>query len=95
VPPLISTLLGSVEKAHSGIASGVLNSMRQCGSLLGVSLFGSFVADRAAFIGGLKLALTASAGLAMLACILVMIGIPPMRQSEAEACQHPKQEVKR
>src|SRR6516165_813632 len=41
VPPLTSTLLGSVEKARSGIAAGVLNSIRQTGSVLGVALFGS------------------------------------------------------
>ena len=43
VPPLTSTLLGSVEKARSGIAAGVLNSTRQTGSVLGVALFGSLV----------------------------------------------------
>src|SRR5882757_761539 len=36
VPPLTSTLLGSVEKSRSGIAAGVLNSTRQTGSVLGV-----------------------------------------------------------
>src|SRR6266581_3405375 len=41
VPPLTSTLLGSVEKSRSGIATGVLNSTRQTGSVLGVALFGS------------------------------------------------------
>jgi MFS transporter, DHA2 family, methylenomycin A resistance protein len=35
VPPLTSTLLGSVEKARSGLAAGVLNSTRQTGSVLG------------------------------------------------------------
>ena len=43
VPPLTSTLLGSVEKSRSGIAAGVLNATRQTGSVLGVALFGSLV----------------------------------------------------
>ncbi len=43
VPPLTSTLLGSVEKSRSGIAAGVLNSTRQTGSVLGVALFGSLI----------------------------------------------------
>jgi DHA2 family methylenomycin A resistance protein-like MFS transporter len=43
VPPLTSTLLGSVEKSRSGIAAGVLNATRQTGSVLGVTLFGSLV----------------------------------------------------
>ena len=45
VPPLTSTLLGSVDKARSGIAAGVLNATRQTGSVLGVALFGSLVAS--------------------------------------------------
>jgi MFS transporter, DHA2 family, methylenomycin A resistance protein len=40
VPPLTSTLLGSVEKRRSGVAAGVLNPARQTGSVLGVALFG-------------------------------------------------------
>ena len=44
VPPLTSTLLGSVEKARSGVAAGVLNSTRQTGSVLGVAVFGSLIA---------------------------------------------------
>ncbi len=43
VPPLTSTLLGSVEKSRSGVAAGVLNSTRQTGSVLGVALFGSLI----------------------------------------------------
>ncbi|MFK4601605.1 hypothetical protein ABIF57_001057 [Bradyrhizobium diazoefficiens] len=52
VPPLTSTLLGSVEKARSGIAAGVLNATRQTGSVLGVALFGSLVASEGAFMTG-------------------------------------------
>jgi DHA2 family methylenomycin A resistance protein-like MFS transporter len=37
VPPLTSTLPGSVEKARSGVAAGVLNSTRQTRSVLGVN----------------------------------------------------------
>jgi MFS transporter, DHA2 family, methylenomycin A resistance protein len=61
VPPLTSTLLGSVEKSRSGIAAGVLNAMRQTGSVLGVALFGSLIGRSGAFIGGLRLSLLISA----------------------------------
>jgi DHA2 family methylenomycin A resistance protein-like MFS transporter len=44
VPPLNAVLLGSVPKTRSGIASGVLNSMRQSGSVIGVAVLGSLVA---------------------------------------------------
>src|SRR5580698_7676849 len=52
VPPLTSTLLGSVEKSRSGVAAGVLNSTRQTGSVLGVALFGSLIGQSNAFLFG-------------------------------------------
>ncbi len=52
VPPLTSTLLGSVEKSRSGIAAGVLNATRQTGSVLGVALFGSLIGQANALHGG-------------------------------------------
>ena len=64
VPPLTSTLLGSVEKSRSGIAAGVLNATRQTGSVLGVALFGSLVGQPNAFIAG------AHASLIISACLL-------------------------
>jgi MFS transporter, DHA2 family, methylenomycin A resistance protein len=61
VPPLTSTLLGSVEKKRSGVAAGVLNSARQTGSVLGVALFGSLVGHANAFIHGVQEASVISA----------------------------------
>ena len=75
VPPLTSTLLGSVAKHRSGVASGVLNAMRQTGSVLGVALFGSLVGGSAGFIPGTKIALAAAAVLTLVALTAVMIGV--------------------
>lgn len=74
VPPLTSTLLGSVEKARSGIAAGVLNATRQTGSVLGVALFGSLVGGEGAFMQGLHLALVISAAVLLLAAATIGIG---------------------
>jgi DHA2 family methylenomycin A resistance protein-like MFS transporter len=74
VPPLTSTLLGSVEKSRSGVAAGVLNATRQTGSVLGVALFGSMVASPGAFVAGLRLCLIASAILLAAAAIATTIG---------------------
>jgi MFS transporter, DHA2 family, methylenomycin A resistance protein len=63
VPPLTSTLLGSVEKSRSGIAAGTLNATRQTGSVLGVALFGSLIGQSGAFIAGAHASLMISAGL--------------------------------
>jgi DHA2 family methylenomycin A resistance protein-like MFS transporter len=61
VPPLTSSLLGSVEKSRSGVAAGVLNSARQTGSVLGVALFGSLIGQESTFLFGLRAALIISA----------------------------------
>ncbi|MCA6124040.1 MFS transporter [Bradyrhizobium sp. WSM 1704] len=74
VPPLTSTLLGSVEPQRAGIAAGVLNATRQTGSVLGVALFGSLVGRSAAFITGLHAALVISAGVLLAAGALIWIG---------------------
>ena len=66
VPPLTSTLLGSVEKSRSGIAAGVLNATRQTGSVLGVALFGSLVGGSGAFMSGAHQSLVISALLLLL-----------------------------
>jgi DHA2 family methylenomycin A resistance protein-like MFS transporter len=66
VPPMTSMLLGSVPKKYSGIASGVLNSARQTGSVLGVALFGAFIAADARFISGLRAAVAVATALLML-----------------------------
>ncbi len=74
VPPLTSTLLGSVEKQRSGIAAGVLNATRQTGSVLGVALFGSLLGQAEAFVTGAHAALMISTGLLLLAALLIWRG---------------------
>lgn len=76
VPPLTSTLLGSVEKARSGIAAGVLNATRQTGSVLGVALFGSLAATERSFMTGLHLSLVVSAAVLLLAAAVIGLGAP-------------------
>jgi DHA2 family methylenomycin A resistance protein-like MFS transporter len=73
VPPLTSTMLGSVEKARSGLAAGVLNSSRQTGSVLGVALFGALVGQANAFIAGVRISLVISTILLLSAAGLITI----------------------
>jgi DHA2 family methylenomycin A resistance protein-like MFS transporter len=58
VPLMTSELLGSVDRARSGAASGTLNTMRQTGSVIGVALYGSLLAS--SVVGGLHAALGVS-----------------------------------
>ena len=74
VPPLTSTLLGSVEKSRSGIAAGVLNATRQTGSVLGVALFGSLAGEGSAFMAGTHEALIISAWLLFAAAVAIWRG---------------------
>jgi DHA2 family methylenomycin A resistance protein-like MFS transporter len=74
VPPLTSTLLGSVEKARSGIAAGVLNATRQTGSVLGVALFGSLIGRANAFIPGARESLIISGVLLVGSAVTTMVG---------------------
>ena len=74
MPPLTSTLLGSVEKSRSGIAAGVLNATRQTGSVLGVALFGSLAGQADAFMAGAHEALVISAGLLLAAAVAIWRG---------------------
>jgi DHA2 family methylenomycin A resistance protein-like MFS transporter len=74
VPPLTSTLLGSVEKSRSGIAAGVLNATRQTGSVLGVALFGSLVGQANAFMAGAHESLIISASLLFAAAAAIWLG---------------------
>jgi DHA2 family methylenomycin A resistance protein-like MFS transporter len=75
VPPLTHALLGSVDKSRSGIASGVLNSSRQTGSVLGVSLFGALIADSSRLISGAHIALAISAVILFTAGAIELIGV--------------------
>jgi len=80
VPPLTSTLLGSVEKSRSGIAAGVLNATRQTGSVLGVALFGSLIGRPGGFMAGTYEALMISAGLLLAAAIAICCGAATREQ---------------
>jgi DHA2 family methylenomycin A resistance protein-like MFS transporter len=75
--------LGSVDKSRSGVASGVLNSMRQTGSVIGVALLGSLAGGAGGMIAGLRLALLIAAGLLACSAAAVLIGIPPQQQAAA------------
>lgn len=70
VPAMTSALLGTVEKAQSGIASGVLNASRQAGSVVGVALFGRFISKENQMVPGLRLALLVSASTLVLSSLL-------------------------
>lgn len=78
IPTMTNATLSSVDQSRAGIASGVLNSARQVGGMLGVAVFGYLVRDTAtqAFMRGMYAAM----GLAVMAlafgAFLCLIGMP-------------------
>jgi len=75
VPPMTAAMLGSVDKSQSGVASGVLNSMRQTGSVVGVALFGSLIARHGQFLRGLHLSLVIAAVMTSFATVAALLGL--------------------
>jgi MFS transporter, DHA2 family, methylenomycin A resistance protein len=83
VPPMTSTLMGSVDRSRSGVASGTLNMMRQTGSVLGVAVFGSLIAARSRFTAGLHTSLLISIAVVVLAALVVWGTFSSARQGDA------------
>jgi DHA2 family methylenomycin A resistance protein-like MFS transporter len=70
VPVMTAALLGSVDRSHSGVAAGALNTARQTGSVIGVALFGALAAGSRGIVGGLHAALAISVVLALVVVVL-------------------------
>jgi DHA2 family methylenomycin A resistance protein-like MFS transporter len=89
VPPLTSTLLGSVEKSRSGIAAGVLNATRQTGSVLGAALFGALTGPANAFIAGTRQSLIIAAIILLGAALAILVGTPNRRRTHPSTMASP------
>jgi DHA2 family methylenomycin A resistance protein-like MFS transporter len=74
VPLMTSTLLSTVPRSKSGVASGALNAVRQAGGAIGVALFGMLMRDDV--VEGIRNAVIISAGLLMMAAVVVFVGVP-------------------
>ena len=78
VPAMTTALLGAVRQEESGLASGVLNTVRQAGGAIGVALFGSLFGA-----GGMHLAFLLACGLLLTTAVSVPVGL---RKDQASAC---------
>lgn len=69
VPTIMNATISSVHFSRAGVASGVLNTARQVGGMLGVTIFGYLVRDMSpeAFIQGVRLSISLSAFLLLFA----------------------------
>jgi DHA2 family methylenomycin A resistance protein-like MFS transporter len=85
VPTMTNATLSSVDASRAGIASGVLNSARQTGGMLGVAVFGYLVRDTAPgpFMRGMHGALGVSVALLLAGSLMCLFGIPKNRKEPA------------
>jgi MFS transporter, DHA2 family, methylenomycin A resistance protein len=77
VPAMTTALLAGVEKERSGIASGVLNTVRQAGGALGVALLGSLLSAHA--IAGQQIAFGIAAAMLLSVVAIAAFGIADVR----------------
>ncbi|MEN8655779.1 MFS transporter [Streptomyces sp. 21So2-11] len=77
VPSMTNAMLGSVDPANAGIASGVLNASRQLGGLLGVAVMGLLVGEATSghFLSGLRVALVCAVAALAVSGVLSAVGI--------------------
>jgi DHA2 family methylenomycin A resistance protein-like MFS transporter len=79
VPLMTSALLSSVPRSRSGIASGVLNTVRQAGGGMGVALFGALTARRG--LAGIQIALMVAAALLLCGAVIAALGVRRLHDS--------------
>ncbi|ORT54262.1 MFS transporter [Streptomyces sp. CB03238] len=77
VPSMTNAMLGAVDPANAGIASGVLNASRQLGGLIGVAVMGLLVGQATSghFLSGLRAALIAAVVALVISAVLSATGI--------------------
>lgn len=71
VPPMTAALLAAAPAARLGMASGVLNTSRQAGGVMGVALFGSLI-GAGGFAGGMRGAFLVAAAALLLGAVVAI-----------------------
>jgi len=77
VPCMTTALLTTVPASRSGMASGVLNSVRQAGGALGVAVYGALLNEKD--VAGVQLSFWISAALLILAAVVAAVGVKHMK----------------
>jgi DHA2 family methylenomycin A resistance protein-like MFS transporter len=79
VPCITTSLLTTVPASRSGMAAGVLNSVRQAGGALGVAVYGALLNEKGVY--GAQLSFSISAALLILAAVVAAVGISQLPNS--------------
>ncbi|WP_260434871.1 MFS transporter [Burkholderia sp. Bp8992] len=91
-PAATSPALGTIDRSRAGVAAAALNAARQCGSALGVAIFGACIATLQPFPVAMRVALVMAIALSALAAATWWITItkrPAPAAGEAAAQLQP------
>lgn len=73
MPAATAAVIEAAPPERSGLASGALNAARQVGGVIGVALLGSFIANRATFLVGLRAGMLVAGGVFLLAAAVTVV----------------------
>ncbi|MBN9082767.1 MAG: MFS transporter [Rhizobiales bacterium 62-17] len=93
VPTITNVTLSAVDPSRAGLASGVLNTARQIGGMLGVAVCGYLVRDiaEAAFMRGMLLSLALAVVLLLGSALLIFLGLKAPQRTADDAKQQAEQ----
>jgi len=75
MPAATVMAIQSVSQNRAGLATGAFTTSRQIGSLLGVAIFGSVIANASSFVIGMRIDLIFAGSVFLLACLVTKIFI--------------------
>jgi DHA2 family methylenomycin A resistance protein-like MFS transporter len=81
MPGVTAAVMEAAPAERGGLASGILNAARQVGGVIGVALLGTLVAQRAAFVGGMRAAMAIAAASFALGALLTTVGVAGGRRA--------------
>ncbi|MDR3672596.1 MAG: MFS transporter [Holophaga sp.] len=73
ISPALVSMLRATPKENSGVASGIFNTGRQAGALLGVAVLGAFLGSESHFLRGFHVAVLLSSALVFLGILGTLI----------------------
>jgi DHA2 family methylenomycin A resistance protein-like MFS transporter len=84
-PTVPMALLATLPREQAGVASGIMNAVRQSAATLGVAVFGALLARHVGFVSGMRLAFAVSAGGLLIALVLVLAFVRPVATAAVPA----------
>lgn len=86
VPAMTAALLGAVPRPRAGVASGVLNTVRQAGGAIGVALSGNLLASNG--IAGIHVSFHLAVGLLGVSALIALVGTRPLQANPTTPRKH-------